>query len=203
MTEAKPIKAKDREDRRVEDRILDTLTLDSPHTFTCQRGVVFQLQKVPKYLALEMGRKFKNLRPPLVDVGGGAMEPNPLDPDYLDAVTEQNADKGILTMKLFLSLGVTIKDRPADVEPPESTEWSDTLEELGFDTIPAGGRSRFHAWLTNYVLLDDEFDTLWRAIARYSGLSLEADVATAVESFKSAPERGADTERPSDDTDTD
>lgn len=155
-------------------------------TFRASNGLVLKLKKVSRLILAEAARKVPTPKVPVVFIDDkGRSEENPQDPDYLQALLDQKYEQGMLSVTTMLVLGTEIIDLPAGMEPPESDDWLEILNEIGIEIKVSNKRVRYTAWL-KYIALDDEsFNALIKDLMRYSGLTIEEDVAKAQEAFRS------------------
>ena len=114
----------------------------------------------------------------------GREEENPNDPDYLAAMQNIQFERGLATITLLLALGLRIKHIPDSVEGPEGDEWIEVLEASDILVPKDNKRLRFCAWLKYIALPDDDLNVAIKEIMRYSGLTLEEDVAVAQDNFR-------------------
>lgn len=159
--------------------------------FRTPDGLVLRLRRVPQMTIYELGRKVKPPKVPLVhDEESGKDLENPLDPEYVAAMTEYTNTQGITTFTAILGLGTVLETVPDNIAPLDSDEWVEVLEEIGISFNSKNKMLRYVAWLKFIVLNDDKvFTQLVNAVFRFSGFSTEADVQSAVDSFPSDTER--------------
>lgn len=158
------------------------------------KGLILKLKKVPRLVVVEAGKKIKLPDVPMVWIEEKQRsEPNESDPNYIMALRESQFRQGIVSIDVYLTLGTEIAVLPPDMEAPDSTEWSQTLEELGLD-IPASGRARYAAWLKYYALDDEaEVTDLSKRIMQGGGIVFEEQVQEATATFRGAAPRDTDT----------
>lgn len=159
---------------------------DDPGTFTTTEGVKFRLKKVPRTTFSKVLDKFEAPSPPTIWIEEkGRSEPNPNDPDFLKHMRDFDLESSLGLMMALVMLGSDVIDVPAGVERPEDTDWSETLEVIGFE-IPAGGKARYAAWVRNVVLVDEENLTkMAAAISHFNGWIKVAEVQQVMNSFRS------------------
>ena len=170
--------------------ILDSIDPDAdPTVYVAENGSKFKLQRVSNIIISDAAKKLKAPRPPEVYIEEkGRSEENPSDPDYLEEVSNYDYDRAMLALNVYLSLGTKVLELGPGVESVDSTDWSDTLGEIGL-TIPATGRGRYVAWIKYIALGDDEKQEIMQRIMSLSGATLQAEVREAEASFPSDPPR--------------
>lgn len=154
--------------------------------YTASNGLVLRLKKVPRLLLVDAVNKLKAPKVPRwFNEDKGREEDNPQDPDYIQAVQDHKNEQGMMSITLMLATGTEPIDMPAGVEPAESDDWLDVLNELGMSLDFKNKRVRYTAWLKYHALPGDEFNDVIQAVLRYSGITLQADVDQAQRSFRS------------------
>jgi len=159
--------------------------------FISNNGITFKLKKVSRFVVLEALKKYKTPKPPVMWVEDKSRnEENPQDPTYLEEVREFDTERGIATINIYLSMGTEVMTLPIDIEPMDGSDWYSRVVDLGVPEV-LNKYSRYTAWLRFYAMEDDELTKLVTEVMKYSGLTLETDVQTAGESFKSVEARDA------------
>lgn len=154
-------------------------------TFTTHNGIVLEFAKVSRLAVVDAGRQIKEPKPPMVFIEDkGRSEDNPNDPDYLRAVQEVQYERGMVTITLLLALGTKIQHLPRGIEGPDGDEWLEILQASGIAIPTDNKRLRYCAWLKYIALPDDALNDLIKEVMRYSGLTLEEDVAVAQDNFR-------------------
>lgn len=163
-------------------------TKDEPDTFTTQDGVVLHLRSVAPMLINDAQRRVKEPKIPLVknlDKGDDVWEENPNDPSYLRAVEEHRQTLGELTNSLLIMRGTEVVSVPDGFPKLEDKAWSEDIEEFTGIQVPASGRRRYYCWIKYCVLSSmSDFMTLLRKVSSMGGITLEADVAQAMDDFR-------------------
>lgn len=169
----------------------DSVT-ESGDTYTSKNGIVFKLKKVSSWIARDARTALHKPKPPkYFNDEKGREEDNESDPDYLEALSAYNEQVGLAAIYVYLTFGTEIKEKPADVENVGSTDWSDTLKEIGI-AVPDNGKRRYFLWLKYYALpYEEDFDNMFYAVAGYSGQVREVDVKNEENSFRSDETRNA------------
>lgn len=167
-------------------KALDTIKTDfEEDVFTSKTGVKLKINKVNRLIVLDAVRKIRDPKIPMVYIETkNRSEENPNDPDYLQAKQEADLDRGMTTINVYLAFGTKPTFIPENKEGPEGQTWSVDYNEVGLD-IPQGGRGRYVAWLKYYALLEEEVNDLSLMAMRYSGATLEEDVAKSTTNFQS------------------
>lgn len=164
---------------------------ETDNTYTTKRGIVFEILPVSRYIVVDINDSIPIPKPPKVMIEEkGREEENPNDPDYLAALREANIHKATAVTNAYLGLGTRVLTLPEDIEPPESTEWSDDLAMFTPTTkVPIKGKARYVAWIRYYAVLGDEFEQLTTAVMRGDGgVTTEEDTKKAEERFRGTEE---------------
>lgn len=163
-----------------------------PSIFVASNGLTLRLKRVSKMVMLDAARRITAPKPPRTFSDEKQRdEENPLDPDYLDAMRNYRYDTGMLAVNTYFILGTKVEGAtPPDVTPIGLDSWVELLQAVdpAID-IPAGGPRRYLAWLKYHALPDDDQNRLLQQCVRYSGGTLEADVAAAQASFRNQQAR--------------
>lgn len=164
-----------------------------PSQIMLSNGVVLKIKPVPGLLIRRAASQVvKPTVPMWHNPDRGRDEPNPNDPDYLDALGRYDEAVSMAAMNALFIVGTKPETPfPNGVAGPDSEEW---IDELKFLEIAAQteGPGRYLDWL-KYVALatTDDLINLSAAVGRVSGLQ-ETDVITALNSFRSGEVRGTD-----------
>jgi len=157
-------------------------------TFTTKRGIVFKLEQVSRYLVMDISESIPLPKPPMVMIEDkGREEENPNDPDYIDELRRANLKKGTAITNAYLALGTKVQSLPPGIEPVESTDWSEVLEEIGIK-VPIKGRARYVAWMRYYAVPGDDFEQLIGSTMKVGAITTEEDASKAEKSFRSDAE---------------
>lgn len=147
-------------------------------------GIVFKLNKVSSLLIMDATKKIPVPAVPRVYLEDkGREEENPSDPNYLKAMEDYTAERGILTSTLVIAFGSEVSTLPDNYTPFDDKSWADDLEEFGV-TVPIKGKARYAAWVKFHLLDNNDIAELIKAVMRFSGNTLEEDVAQATDSFR-------------------
>lgn len=159
---------------------------------TTSKGLKLRVSAVPNMAIAEARRKIKPPKvPTYYNKDKETTEENPLDPEYVAAMQDYNTALGTMGATAMLAFGTEVVHRPANVSPPEATDWSDDLKTILDVDVPAGGKGRYAAWLRLYALTDPDLTDVMRAVGRASGIIAEEEVAEAEDAFRDNPERNA------------
>lgn len=166
--------------------IIDSIVEPSdPTIFVSKNNIKFKLNKVSKMLIVEAGRKIKEPKPPKwFNEEKGRHEENPLDPEYVEELSNVNWKRGSITIAVYLTMGCKVIELPPEIEPVNSEEWVETLAELGVE-VSKNPKSRFVEWLKYYAIEDDDLSALVTQIMAISGIVLEKEVKEAEATFRS------------------
>ena len=139
-------------------------------TVVLSSGVKVKLHRLPPLLQRTVEAQFPEPEPPMVEVkvhGKKEKQPNPDDPDYIEARKQWASDRGQALMDLALIKGV-------EFEMPEDEDWIDELALIGVD-VGEGKVGRKLAYLRSVVIgsLDDLMEVTGRVLAM-SGVSPQA-----------------------------
>ena len=170
--------------------------------FVTENGVHLKLHKVREIVITDAVNRIPLPTPPVVYIPEKEREePNPNDPSYKAEFDRIAYDRGILATNVLITMGTNVLFVPPNVEPIESTTWSEDIEQLTGLTIPNRGRGRYLAWLKYYVLTDVELLDLMQRVQRFSGAVPEAAVTEAIESFRDNSPRDSNTKLSVNETD--
>lgn len=169
--------------------------------FELSNGIVLTLKPVPPFLMSAVLNEFKDPEVPTVYMEEkGRDEPNPNDPDYLKAVEEVSKKQDKAIGDLLLSVGTSVKSVPDGYFPPESDEW---IKQIEFASEITGANilidkenpiKRYLYWLRFYAIETQSDFSVINTMAYSLGGIRENEVQEVVDSFRSLPERRADTE---------
>lgn len=91
---------------------------------TLTSGVRVRLKAVPLGLVEEVTAAIKEPKPPMWEnPDKGRMEPNPSDPDYLQAVEDANRERSIAAIETVIMFGLDLMDGL-----PEDDDWVNRLQ---------------------------------------------------------------------------
>lgn len=162
-----------------------------PDRFVASNGIVFKVKAVPPLLIMDVQRKFIPPMPPKLpnfDKGEGSdapLEENPNDPTYVRELAEHNQRVGEASNAIFLTRGVEVVSIPDGVERLDDAGWAEDIQEFTDIVVPAVGKRRMYCWM-KYVALTsmDDFQGLLNKIMTVGGITSEADVVNAEQSFR-------------------
>lgn len=166
----------------------DDAVKPDPYKHVTRSGVVLKLKPVPPMLVNDV--RLRHRAPPIpkvknLDKGDDVWEENPNDPEYVDKYQEWQLLVADTVNATILSLGTTLEHVPDDVPGVDDASWADDVKELTGLDVPTTGRRRYYCWLKYVVLtnMDDWFKLIQR-IQAISGVTLESEVAQAIENFR-------------------
>lgn len=151
---------------------------------TLPSGVKVRLTSVPSMIVLAVSQSLPTPKVPIWhNPDKDRDEPNPIDPDYIEAVKRHGEQLGQLTTAAYLANGVKVLEVPEDKYPLDSDEWIERLEILGI-APRVSGIGRYIDWLQWHVLGDTDITDIITGIAVLNGTISEAQVEQAAESFR-------------------
>lgn len=184
------------------------LSSEDENVVEFRSGLKLGVREVPPLILRQPLEKLPEPQPPMIPLpekGKDIMEPNPNDPDYIDAHEEWQLTVGLSIMDTMLLLGTTEPQKEGDPKPlieyipdgmmlPEDEGWVTWLEAAGVPVDNSNLNTRYLCWLRFYAASNaSDLAKLTRAIAGKSGVR-EEDVALAAQAFPSDQTRGADSE---------
>lgn len=163
---------------------------------TTSTGVEFEIFKPPIFVLRAVSKQIATSepKPPMLFVEEkGRNEPNEADPDFVARHAQWQEEVVIRQLDAVMAVGSKINKLPDGVPSIESQEWSDKLIAIGIETAQ-GGTLRYLEWI-RYVAAPNMED-IGLLIGRLMSLmgTAETEVATAIDAFRSAQERGTDSE---------
>lgn len=148
-------------------------------------GIVLKLRPVPPFAMREAALRIKPPKPPIVLIEEkGREEPNPNDPDYIEALDQFAQDQAEAISNILILLGTSVESVPPDMCRPEDDDWIDVFNVLGVEIDADNRHQRYLAWMRFYALETqrDIADVVSSCISR-SGVT-EAEVQRVVASFR-------------------
>lgn len=168
----------------------------APATFTASNGLVLRIRPVSSHVIRDLMRTLPEPKVPIVHLEAKERdEPNPLDPDYIEAVAEYKLKVNDLTERAYLLHTDVYSQLPEGLESYEGTDWSDFQRLVGLE-IHTLGRERYVDWLKYHALTDKDFNDLMTAILVAGGMVSEEAVQQAIESFPNNSVGTTDTSTP-------
>lgn len=159
-------------------------------------GLKFRLKKFSRLILRDAVLKLPEPVVPVVYIEEKEREePNPHDPDYLEAVNKYNVDVSFIAINSSIVLGTAVLTVPENMVGVDDDEWLAPLTIVGLP-IPTDKHNRYLGWVKYYALDDDELIALSRASRRFNGYTFEENVEAAVEELKSDEKRDTDTSTP-------
>jgi len=178
-------------------RAIESTKEDELNEITLSNGIKLSSKPIPPLLLTRAGAEVPRPQVPTAYLEDkGREEPNPDDPDYIQALQKYQMDLGEAATNVSLVVGTKIEHVPEELSHPDDEDWVQDLEAAGLqlkiDTEPA----RKLAWLRYYALSTvRDYNKTLNFIGRRAGLK-EEDVAKAAESFPSGEGRGTDPDLP-------
>lgn len=166
-------------------------------------GLVLGVHEVPPLILRQPLQDLPEPEPPTIHLKDkGVHEPNPSDPDYLEAHAKWQATLGLATMDTMLLLGTTEPSEDGEPKPliielgsmmaPDKEGWIHWLEAAGVRVDLSTPNTRYLCWLRFYAVSNaGDLNRLMTAIAGKSGVK-EEDVDLAAKAFPGDEARGAD-----------
>lgn len=150
-----------------------------------ETGLVLKINSVPIMLLQNVQKRFPVPKIPKVLLEDkDQWVSNPNDPEYLDALTQREADLGLAMLDVMMGLGTEIHVLPPTLASPDTEEWTEDIEFFIGEEVPKKGKGRYLAWLKYYALKNQEtFGRIGEAVKQKMGLT-EEQVAAAAESFR-------------------
>lgn len=156
---------------------------------TVRVGLKFKLRKMSRMALVEAQERLKEPKVPTVYIkDDDRYDPNPNDPDYVDALRDYIYNRNVLIICTCVALGTDLLEVGLDTDKPTDTDWIDQLAVTGFEP-PANKWAKYVSWVRLYALDAEEIVELINSVQRFNGFTREADVETAVDTFPSEPER--------------
>lgn len=169
--------------------------------FTTADGVVLKLKPVSQVLIAARGRDIPIPEPPMIAIEekDGREEPYYGAPSYLKAMEDYNTRVNDLARISLLYLGTRLVEVPDDFPTPESTGWSEELEDpavWGQDAmkVPTDVSERYVFWLSYIALArDNDLVEVIAAIRSLGGSVTQLAVLEAMDSFRGSTTGTTDT----------
>ena len=168
-----------------------------------QSGIVLRLKPVSSGLLRKAAARIPEPEVPRVWLAEkDREEENPNDPNYLAALVARGEKQGLAQMDVAILYGTSIETIPEGAYRPDDEEWSADLLEDGFltDEDLSSYRKRYLNWVLLYACRGGDEAKLFGHVIILCGLT-EAEVQEVLASFRSRSLRGADTERPAEESD--
>ena len=156
---------------------------------TLTTGVVLRIGDVPAWAFQEIQKQMRLERPkvPVVHIEAKDRdEPNPNDPDYVDAIAAYDAKHTEKLMDMAIMLGTEMESVPDGFPKPDDEGWTEKLKKLGI-AIPDNKDldARYLSWVKLCAArTDKDLGSLILACGRNAGVT-EEDAAEAAASFSS------------------
>lgn len=151
---------------------------------TLPSGVVVRLSAVPSMTILAVTQQLPEPKVPIWhNPDKDRDEPNPIDPEYLEAVKNRQAQMGQITTQAYLANGVKVVSIPEDKHDLDDDTWVEGLEIVGIP-VRRSGIGRYVDWLQYHILGDYDLGEVITGIAVAGGTISEDQVAQAVDSFR-------------------
>lgn len=169
--------------------------------FELSNGIVLKIKSVPPFLVQAVQDEFKTPTPPKVFIEEkGREEENPNDPAYLRLLEELETQQNLAINDLFLAWGTEVLSVSEGYFTPEQDDWIVMVEFAQNITgknihIERDDKvKRYLNWLRFYALeTGGDIAIATRLPMELAGIR-EGEVEEVMESFRSLPERGIDTQ---------
>ncbi len=153
-------------------------------TVTLSTGAVFKIRQVSPMLVSDLTRRYPEPKVPMIKIEGKARsEPNPSDPDYIEAHEEWKHKMIAVAYDALVMFGTELVSLPEGLPGPESDEWVENMSLLGYEPDLSHPKRRYLAWVKYVAATNDE------DVARLNGQVVaesgtpEEEVTKAAESF--------------------
>lgn len=186
----------------VDDR-QDALILAADHSettvedgrITFSTGVVLGTQPIPKRFVRDLYDIFEKRKPKIptfTNPQKGREEPNPADPDYLDALKKWELDLIFAVSDFGVMKGTYCIEKPDQVPDVNDEGWVQERAYFGF-VVPTAPALRYLAWITYVAAPEDADQTLLsEKVGRLLGIT-EAAVDVEMQKFRRDETGQADT----------
>lgn len=153
----------------------------SPEIVTLSTGVRLEI-----YTGMSLGGladidgRFPDPPVPIIEIDGRNVE-NPSSPTYITAKNANDRAKGLAVVDMIVLLCTRLASFPDDLDGPDSPEWEEKLELMGY--VVKGRLGRYLHWVKLVAAPGDvDWGRLTAAAARRLGV-LEEDVQRALGTF--------------------
>lgn len=157
-------------------------------------GVVLGVQPFPKLFIKKLYDRYEKQKPKVPIVMNdqkGREEPNPADPDYLEALEQHDLGLLFAVNDLAIMKGTFPIHIPDTVTPIEDDSWVEEQAYFGID-VPNNKSLRYLSWVTFVAApTDEDHLKLSRALSKLMGITEEA-VAAEMNSFPGSEEPETD-----------
>lgn len=164
-----------------------------PPVVELSNGIRLKARPVPPLLLRQVLLRIPD--PPVPTVWDEDREreiPNPDSPAYAEALKARDEAQYMAVADVALMLGTTVDYIPEGLFGPDDEGWVDVLEMLDLQVDMTKHGQRYLAWIRFYALERNE-DIALAIAAPLSLIGMtEAEVQSAIESFRSPTGRGTD-----------
>lgn len=163
-----------------------------PRQITLSNGIVLEIRRIPAQMMRRALTAVKRPQVPTVDVGGGATEENPDDPDYQAAIEAFHNKRMEVITEVLKVAGTRVASVPEGIEGPDGDEWLEQARAIGLEPDVSSPLKRYREWL-DLCALEAQSDTVTvvaMTMMRY-GL-MEQEVVETMAWFRSRAQRGID-----------
>jgi len=148
-------------------------------------GVTLRVKSVSNILFMEFQKKHPQPKIPMWhNEENGRDEPNPNNPDYLEAMQLWQSSTGLGMIDLMIIMGTSLESVAGEAPKFECDDW---IDDLAFAGIMVDGSNRRARWLAyvKYIAAPEDADMqkLMNGVSGQSGVA-EADVQTAAIQFR-------------------
>lgn len=163
----------------------------APERIALSSGVVLEVFAGMSLNAInDIDSRFPTPSVPIVEIDGRKVE-NPDSPTYKKMVDLNERKKGLAVVDSIIILCTRLVSRPDGIDDPESDEWAEKIELLGY-AQPRGRMGRYLLWVKLVAApSDQDWAKLASAAARRVGVR-EEDVQQALATFPDNSEGSAD-----------
>ena len=168
--------------------------LDGRGVVTMSTGVVFSVRPVPRQFLYEIVSQFEPPKVPMYfNKNKGVEEPNPADPDYIEAAERYLLEVNAAQTDAAFLRGTAVIEKPDDIPGPDDQDWIDEMKILGYPMVESP-RARYLAWIKGMAApKNSDISDLLGELGRLTGVS-EEDVDDAVERFRRLASRDEDSQ---------
>lgn len=160
---------------------------------TLESGVVLRLKPVSPITLRDAAAHLVRPAVPVVEIPdtGGRTEPNPNDPEYIEALNKWTADVSEAGFTVALILGTEVESLPDGMPSWESDDWIEGLRAAR-EIVPGApplnvrttGKGRYLDWLRMYAISTNT-DAFRLSRLLTTGVTLtEEEVQSAADSFR-------------------
>lgn len=163
-----------------------------PRQLTLSNGIVLEIRRIPAQMMRRALQVVKRPEVPTVDLGDGATEENPDDPDYQAALEAFHTRRMEVITEVLKTAGTKLVSVPEGMEGPGGDEWLEQARAIGLEPDVTSPLKRYREWLDLYAL-EAQSDTIsLTALTMMRFGLLEQEVLETMAWFRSRAQRGID-----------